>query len=81
MGRDHPEVSRAGEGLLDDRRVRADRVRVFDVQLRVFGPGEFEGRLAQSVLYSSAEKVEGTTAFLEKRTPDYRAAQRKDDDA
>lgn len=38
-------------------------------------------RLAQSVLYSSAEKVEGTNAFLEKRNPDYRAAQRKDDDA
>lgn len=38
-------------------------------------------RLAQSVLYSSAEKVEGTSAFLEKRTPDYRAAQRQDDQA
>ncbi|WP_270259062.1 enoyl-CoA hydratase/isomerase family protein [Kocuria marina] len=35
-------------------------------------------RLAQSVLYSSAEKAEGTTAFLEKRTPDFRSAARKD---
>ncbi|MDO5368656.1 enoyl-CoA hydratase-related protein, partial [Kocuria sp.] len=45
------------------------------------GTGILLERLAQAVLYSSAEKVEGTTAFLEKRTPDYRAAQRKDDDA
>ena len=35
-------------------------------------------RLAQSVLYSSAEKAEGTTAFLEKRTPDFRTAAQKD---
>ena len=35
-------------------------------------------RLAQSVLYSSAEKAEGTTAFLEKRTPDFRSAAQKD---
>lgn len=38
-------------------------------------------RLAQSVLYSSAEKIEGTSAFLEKRAPDFPAAQRKDDEA
>lgn len=36
-------------------------------------------RLAQAVIYSSAEKSEGTNAFLEKRTPDFRAAQRKDE--
>ena len=35
-------------------------------------------RLAQSVLYSSAEKAEGTTAFLEKRAPDFRTAAQKD---
>ena len=35
-------------------------------------------RLAQSVLYSSAEKAEGTTAFLEKRTPDFRTAAQQD---
>ncbi|MGX0885873.1 enoyl-CoA hydratase [Kocuria rhizophila] len=35
-------------------------------------------RLAQSVLYSSAEKAEGTTAFLEKRTPDFHSAAQKD---
>ncbi|CAL8899339.1 3-hydroxybutyryl-CoA dehydratase [Kocuria varians] len=35
-------------------------------------------RLAQSVLYSSAEKTEGTTAFLEKRTPDFHTAAQKD---
>ena len=45
------------------------------------GTGILLERLAQAVLYSSAEKVEGTTAFLEKRVPDYRAAQRKDNDA
>ena len=35
-------------------------------------------RLAQSVLYSSAEKAEGTNAFLEKRSPDFRGAAQKD---
>ena len=35
-------------------------------------------RLAQSVLYSSTEKAEGTTAFLEKRAPDFRTAAQKD---
>ncbi|MEV8157566.1 enoyl-CoA hydratase/isomerase family protein [Kocuria salsicia] len=35
-------------------------------------------RLAQSVLYSSAEKTEGTNAFLEKRSPDFRGAAQKD---
>ncbi|MGQ7787508.1 enoyl-CoA hydratase/isomerase family protein [Nesterenkonia sp. PF2B19] len=32
-------------------------------------------RLAQSVLYSTGERAEGTGAFLEKRTPDYSAHQ------
>ncbi|MDN5632053.1 MULTISPECIES: enoyl-CoA hydratase/isomerase family protein [Kocuria] len=35
-------------------------------------------RLAQSVLYSSAEKAEGTNAFLEKRSPDFQGAAQKE---
>ena len=39
--------------------------------------GMFVERLAQSLLYSSAEKKEGTSAFLEKRHPDYKPVQGK----
>lgn len=45
------------------------------------GTGLLLERLAQSVLYSTAEKAEGTNAFLEKRAPDFRAAGRKDDNS
>lgn len=37
--------------------------------------GMFVERLAQSVLYASAEKKEGTSAFVEKRHPDFKSVQ------
>lgn len=56
------------KGPLASKLVKQVLQRGFDVDHET---GMLLERLAQAVAYSNAEKAEGTTAFLEKREPDY----------
>lgn len=76
------------DGLLDEARRTAEQIMgrgPLAVQLATTiirhgldtdsSTGMLLERLAQSVLYSTGERAEGTGAFLQKRTPDYTAHQ------